>query len=167
MSRAREVRRKECLAMGELVFRDLHCLVVDDEPMILEDLQEMLKSLGVGHVTCARSGATALAKFAAAHRPVDFILCDLNMPDGNGLQLLKSIRTGRVRQSRLDACFIILTGAADRKSIEAAVSLDANGYLVKPITLGKLRQAIIRGRARHFPVSIPRYAQIYVPESNV
>src|SRR5438045_1655021 len=114
--------------MGDTPFSELHCLIADDEPLILLELEEMLRSMGVGRVTRASSGTAALAKMATAGRPVDCVLCDLKMPDGNGLQVLKAIRTGQIRYSRLDACFIMITGVADQEAIKTAIDLDANGY---------------------------------------
>jgi AmiR/NasT family two-component response regulator len=66
---------------------------------------------------------------------------------------------------RMDMCFIMVTGIAEAPLIEAARNLDANGYLVKPIHPDKLRNAIIRGRQRHFPVALERYTKVAVPES--
>jgi DNA-binding NarL/FixJ family response regulator len=153
--------------MGDGLFRDLHFLIVDDEPLILLELDDMLKSMGASHITRAATGAHALAKLAASQRRVDVILCDLNMPDGNGLEVLKAVRTGKVASLRLDICFIMVTAIRDQHLIEAAIALDANGYLVKPIVWEKLRNAIIKGRARHFPVTPTRYATVAVPHNSL
>jgi CheY-like chemotaxis protein len=147
-------------------FKNLHCLIADDEPMILMGLEEMLHEIGVKNVTRAGSGAKVLAELQNTNNPVDCILCDLNMPDGNGLQVLKAIRTGQIKSMRMDMCFIMVTGLAEAPLIEAAKNLDANGYLVKPIEPDKLRSAIIRGRQRHFPVALERYSSVKVPQSN-
>jgi DNA-binding NarL/FixJ family response regulator len=153
--------------MGDGLFRDLHFLIADDEPLILLELDDMLKSMGATHITRATCGDQALAKLGAAQRRVDCVLCDLNMPDGNGLQVLKAIRTGKIASLRLDLCFIMVTAIADRHLIEAAIALDANGYLVKPIAWEKLRNAVIKGRARHFVVEPTRYAMVAVPQSSL
>lgn len=149
--------------MGEAGLKDLHCLIVDDEPLLLLELEEMLRSMGVARVTRAASGTAALDALARVTRPVDCILCDLKMPDGNGLQVLKAIRTGQIKSSRMDACFIMITGVAEQDVIKTAVSLDANGYLVKPVFSEKLRTAIVRARAKHFLVAPERYAAVPVP----
>ena len=149
--------------MEDVLLKNLHCLIADDEPMILMGLEEMLHQLGVKHVTRARSGAKVLSELQNADNPVDCILCDLHMPDGNGLQVLKAIRTGQIKSRRMDMCFIMVTGMTERPLIEAAKNLDANGYLVKPIEPEKLRSAIIRGRQRHFPVALERYNMVKVP----
>lgn len=150
--------------MDDGSFKNIRCLIADDEPMILMGLEEMLHGIGVKHVTRARSGAKVLAELQ--NNPVDCVLCDLNMPDGNGLQVLKAIRTGQIKSMRMDMCFIMVTGIAEAPLIEAAKNLDANGYLVKPIEPEKLKAAIIRGRQRHFPVALERYTKVAVPESH-
>lgn len=147
-------------------FKNLHCLIADDEPLILLGLEEMLHELGVTQITRARSGAKALAQLESLSRPVDCVLCDLNMPDGNGLQVLKAIRTGKIRTSRMDTCFIMITGIAEQAAIEAAAQLDANGYLVKPVIPEKLRTAIVRGRSRYFPIALARYQTVKVPHTH-
>jgi CheY-like chemotaxis protein len=151
--------------MDDVTFKNLHCLIADDDPMILLGLEEMLHELGIANVLRAGTGAKALAKLESLSRPIDCVLCDLNMPDGNGLQVLKAIRTGKIRYSRMDTCFIMVTGIAEQSAIETAAKLDANGYLVKPVVPEKLKSAIIRGRQRHFPISLARYQAVPVPHS--
>jgi CheY-like chemotaxis protein len=167
MSQWSRSAQREASDRDEAVFKELHCLIVDDEPLILLELEDTLRTLGVTRVTRAHSGTTALASLMTVTRPVDCVLCDLNMPDGNGLEVLKAIRTGKIKSSRMDMCFIMITAMADRKLIESAVQLDANGYLVKPVVPDKLRDAILKGRSRHFPVVLSRYTHVPVPHTGL
>ena len=74
----------------------LNFLVVDDQPTNLAMVDALLCSLGASNIVCAKSGSEAVAKLARAHRPMDCPLADFRMPNGNGLQLLKALRTGMV-----------------------------------------------------------------------
>src|SRR5437588_7293603 len=65
-------------------------LVVDDESEIREGLELLLASEGYG-VSSAGTGASGLAKLE--ERPFDLLLLDVSLPDRNGLDLLREIRT--------------------------------------------------------------------------
>jgi two-component system chemotaxis response regulator CheY len=147
----------------EVNVQELSFLVVDDDSLFLGTIAGILQSMGATKILAAVSGSDALSKLATFQRPVDCVLCDLKMPNGNGLQLLQAIRLGMAKPVRPDACFIIITSAADAELIKAAGQLDANGYVVKPVTREKLSAAIARGRARGFPLNVNQYQSIVIP----
>ena len=64
-------------------------LVVDDEPSMLDMLSLLWRAEGY-EVETARSVGEARERLA--ERPVDLVLCDILMPDGNGLELLRRSR---------------------------------------------------------------------------
>jgi CheY-like chemotaxis protein len=142
----------------------LNFLIVDDDDNFLAVLAAVLRALGASRIMTARTGSDALTKLAASKRPVDCVLCDLKMPSGNGLQLLKAIRTGKVKAVRPDICFIFITAAADSEFIQIAAQLDVNGYVVKPVTREKMLPAIVRGRSKAFAIDIKQYETIVVPD---
>lgn len=151
--------------MADIGFKDLHCLIVDDDPTFLHILEGMLRSLGVSKVSRGQSGSNALTILTTAQRAIDVILSDLKMPSGNGLQLLKAIRTGQVPSLRLDACFILVSATASPEPIRTAAALDVSGFLIKPLSQEKLRATILKARNRHFAADPARYSQVSVPES--
>ncbi len=150
--------------MEDSVFKRLHCLIVDDHTKTLRSIDAMLRALGVSRIATARNGAEALMKLDLAKSAVDCILSRLWMPEGNGLQLLKAIRSGQTRSTRVDACFILFSPTADPDAVKVAAGLDAHGVLVKPITAEKLRRAIHSGRARYFAADMARYTAQAVPQ---
>jgi two-component system response regulator YesN len=95
---------------------------------------------------------------------VDVTICDLDMPQGNGLQLLHAIRGAQIRNVRPNCCFIVLTAFASAPLIALAGRLDANGYLIKPVTADKLRDAIVKARSRVVPIDPGKYANVTVPD---
>jgi CheY-like chemotaxis protein len=142
----------------------LHVLIVDDDAPFLDLVQALLNSIGVVHVTRATSGREAFEKLNAATRVVDVILCDYQMAQGTGLELLWVVRTGQVHSVRPDACFVLLTASGEHETVAAAAQLDVSGYLVKPVTPQKLRAAISQGRKRAIKIDFARYKQVQLPQ---
>jgi DNA-binding NarL/FixJ family response regulator len=143
--------------------QDLHILLVDDDNAFLDLIQAMLKAIGVGHITRASSGRDAFEKLMASARVVDVILCDQNMAQGTGLELLWVVRTAQIKSVRPDACFLLLTASGDHETVGLAARLDVSGYLIKPVTPQKLRTAIVQGRKRAIKIDIAKYKQVQLP----
>lgn len=143
---------------------ELHVLLVDDDNTFLDLIQAMLKSIGVGHVSRATSGRAAFEALLSGARVVDVILCDQNMAEGTGLELLWVVRTGQVKAFRPDACFLLLTATGDHETVGLAGRLDVSGYLIKPVTPQKLRAAISVGRKRAIKIDFARYKQVQLPQ---
>jgi len=125
-------------------------VIVDDEPVILEMLSAVFEDEPY-EVVAVPDGASARAAFADGG--VDVLLTDKNLPDINGLQLLRE-----ARQSTPDVEVIIITGYASLDTALEAMQLGAFDYIVKPPksifdVLRKVnqafgRQAIIRENRR-------------------
>jgi CheY-like chemotaxis protein len=141
----------------------LHILLVDDDMVFLKLLQAMLTKLGVSQITIATNGSDAYAKLAKISKIVDCILCDVSMQAGNGLQLLQSIRQGKIKVIRPDTCFVLVTSSRQPNVVETAGQLDVNGYLVKPVTPQNLHAAIVKARLRPVKVDFERYAKVLLP----
>ena len=111
-------------------------LLVDDSPAVLEVFGRMLGHLG-HHVVEANGGAEALEMYRA-ERP-DGVFLDLTMPDMDGLHVLREI-IGMDPDARV----AMLTSRRDAVTVQAALSAGARDYVVKPATLGRLREACER-----------------------
>ena len=133
----------------------LSVLIVDDEPFQRRVLREVLKTLGSRRITEADSGQLAMLK--VAEYDYDLILSDVQMPGMNGLELLRQIRTGQTPRPR-DTRFIIVTSFSNAEVLGAAMSLDVNGFLVKPIRIGVVREKLERAVQEAFQ---PRAQQDY------
>jgi len=119
------------------VAQQLRVLIVDDTSTSRLLLRDALDQIGVKKVFFATDGEKAL-KFMM-DTPAHLIISDLNMPVMDGMGLLRSIRGYKPTQR---VPFIVLTGQADKQIIENAAKLGVNNYLVKPITVAKLKSAI-------------------------
>lgn len=151
-------------ANENLIKGDFHVLIVDDDAVFLELLEALLKSIGIKRVVRADSGVNAYQYLANLKERVDCIICDLNMANGNGLQLLKEVRIKGFKMVRPDACFIMLTAIAHPLAVKTASQLDVNAYLTKPITPDTLKAAIAKARAYFFPLDFDKYNKVQVPD---
>jgi two-component system chemotaxis response regulator CheY len=75
----------------------------------------------------------------ATVQPLDLIISDFNMPEMDGLGLLRAIR-GHPSARRVP--FILVTGRGDRELVVKAAQAGANNYVVKPFTADILRNKI-------------------------
>jgi CheY-like chemotaxis protein len=141
----------------------LVCLVVDDSPECRSNLVANLKGVGAKEVLSAASGSEALNLLNLLGRPVDLILSDIRMPSGNGLQLLRALRAGEIQGMRMNATFVLATAYPQVGLIQTAASLDANGFVVKPVDPVKFEAALLKARRIIFPPNPAKAAEIYVP----
>jgi EAL domain-containing protein (putative c-di-GMP-specific phosphodiesterase class I)/CheY-like chemotaxis protein len=116
-------------------------LLVDDEPSVARAMARALSGGGYA-VTVAAGGHDAIGKATSQH--FDAIVSDLVMPDIDGRQLLRTIRT-----RNLDVPFIFLTGSPNLQSAIDAIEYGAFRYLVKPASLEELLTVVGRAVGWH------------------
>ncbi len=105
-------------------------LIIDDERLIRWSLEQTLEKAGY-EVQTAENGATALA--AAREEAPDLVLLDLKLPDLDGIQLLRQLKT-----MYPDTQVVIMTAYADVSTAVEAMRLGAYDYVAKPIDFGNL-----------------------------
>jgi len=104
-------------------------LVIDDEELITKSLLKFLKSKGY-NVTIANSGQAAMEKIKEAD--FDLIICDVRMPEMDGIETIKQIRSCLEKLNKKITPEILITGYADRDKYELAMDLEVTDYLSKP-----------------------------------
>ena len=105
-------------------------LVVDDSRAVRMILSRTLKGLGF-EVREAANGREALEIIAAEQTPVNLVLADWNMPEVNGLELLKQLR----QKPELSSMVVIMvTTETELDQMAAALEAGANEYVMKPFT---------------------------------
>ncbi len=126
----------------EAVAAPARLLVVDDEATILELLSGSLRLAGF-EVVSAASGAGAL-RAAASSRP-DLVLLDVMMPDGDGFEALRRIRSGGS-----EVPVIFLTARDEVRDRVKGFAMGGDDYLTKPFSLeellGRIRAVLKRTR---------------------
>lgn len=108
----------------------LKILYVEDDTEALEELSYFLKKR-VGALTTASNGVEALEVFR--NQSFDAIICDLWMPEMDGLEFVKTIR-----QAGKDTPVLITSAFSDIETILKAVDLGIVKYCVKPIEADEL-----------------------------
>ncbi len=107
----------------------MRVLVVDDEPQILRALRINLNARQFEVITAA-DGATALDA-AKTQRP-DLLILDLGLPDADGVDVIRSLRTWT------DVPIIVLSGRAGSSDKIVALNLGADDYVTKPFNIEEL-----------------------------
>ena len=112
-------------------------LVVDDSSLMRNFAKGSLKQLKLNNVDEAENGEEALLKLKK--EMFDLILSDLHMPNMNGLELLRAVRSD---SNLKDIPFIIMTLDGKKDLLLEAVKEGLNDYLMKPVTAGPLGQKL-------------------------
>ncbi|MET4895191.1 chemotaxis response regulator CheY [Morganella morganii] len=117
--------------------KDLNFLVVDDFSTMRRIVRNLLKELGYNKIEEAEDGVDALEKIRAGQ--IDFVVADWNMPNMDGLELLKTIRTDDALKH---IPVMMVTAEAKKENIIAAAQAGASGYVVKPFTAAILEEKL-------------------------
>ncbi|QFU00089.1 Chemotaxis protein CheY [Halomonas sp. THAF5a] len=117
--------------------KNMSILVVDDFPTMRRIVRSLLKELGFTNVEEAEDGQDALNKLKAGG--FEFVVSDWNMPNLDGLDMLKQIRADDALK---DLPVLMVTAEAKKENIIAAAQAGANGYVVKPFTSATLEEKL-------------------------
>jgi DNA-binding NarL/FixJ family response regulator len=117
-------------------------LIIEDDPSYINIMETILQMEGFS-VRTASDGMTGLV-LARDQRP-DLILCDIMMPDMDGLSLLEALKGDTALTV---TPFIFVTALGDRDDIRRGMSAGADDYLTKPFSADELIAAVT-GRIRH------------------
>ncbi len=114
-------------------------LVVDDFSTMRRIVKNILKQLGYENIDEAEDGAQAYSKLQNGQ--YDFVVSDWNMPNMDGLELLKKIRS----DERLKAMPVLMvTAEAEKEKVITAIQAGVNNYVVKPFTAEVLKEKMDR-----------------------
>lgn len=117
--------------------KNLKILVVDDFPTMRRIIRNLLKDLGYENVDEAEDGVMGLEKLR--NGSFDFVVSDWNMPNLDGLEMLKQIRA----DAKLATMPVLMvTAEAKKENIIAAAQAGASGYVVKPFTAATLEEKL-------------------------
>ncbi|MCI0508795.1 MULTISPECIES: chemotaxis response regulator CheY [Chromohalobacter] len=117
--------------------KNMSILVVDDFPTMRRIVRSLLKELGFNNVDEAEDGQEALNKLRAGG--FEFVVSDWNMPNLDGLSMLKEIRQD---DALSELPVLMVTAEAKKENIIAAAQAGANGYVVKPFTAATLEEKL-------------------------
>ena len=115
----------------------IRCLAIDDEPLALRQLVTYIQRVPFLELAAQCQSALEARKFLA-EEAVDAIFCDINMPDLNGMDFIKSLQAPPL---------IVFTTAYSEYAVEG-FRVNAVDYLLKPFGLDDFRRAANRIKER-------------------
>ena len=120
----------------------IRCLAIDDEPLALQQLITYIGKVPFLELAAQCQSALEARKFLEQDT-VDAIFCDINMPDLNGMDFIKSLQAPPL---------IVFTTAYSEYAVEG-FKVNAVDYLLKPFGLDDFRRAAYRIKERQESVS--------------
>lgn len=115
----------------------LRVLVVEDVPMTRQYLKTMLKQIGVTLTDLVGTLKEAMELFEGKQH--DVVLLDIELPDGNGLEIVEKIKSINDKTR-----VIMVSGTSTPENVKDAVSKGAVGFLTKPFSPANLKDALIK-----------------------
>src|ERR687896_1178800 len=117
-----------------------HVLLVDDDPEQLEWLADLVKAEGF---TVAKASSLRAARIQLTQMRPDVLLTDLQLPDGNGVELVDDLEQREATE------VVMITGHATVESAVNALRAGATDYIVKPVDMERLRSILQRVPGTH------------------
>jgi two-component system chemotaxis response regulator CheY len=114
-------------------------MVVDDFSTMRRIVKNVLKQLGFENIEEAEDGAQALAKLKSGG--YEFMVSDWNMPNMDGLELLKEVRKDPALK---DLPILMVTAEAEKEKVVTAIQAGVNNYIVKPFTAEVFKEKMDR-----------------------
>lgn len=108
---------------------NMKVLIVDDFATMRRIVRNILRQIGFTNMIEAEDGKAALKVLKKEN--VDLILCDWNMPEMPGIDLLKTIKSD---DELKNIPFVMVTAEAQKDNIIEAVKTGVSSYIVKPFT---------------------------------
>ncbi len=133
---------------------ELDILLVDDEPFVLNLASRVLEKLGQRKVDLANGGDDALIKLITRDKPYDLVITDLNMPDLDGVELLRLAHDSGFKGG------VILLSGEDQRMLDTAYGLakahnvNVLGALSKPLNTSELASLLNTYTAQKAPPAL-------------
>src|SRR5262245_4248922 len=129
---------------GSLENGSLSVLVVDDDDLQRQFLARLLARAGIGPLFWATNGRSALETFREEQQPIDVVVCDLLMPEMDGIEFLKQISSEGYKPS------IVISSGADEdtqremETVARTQGLRVLGFIPKPVSVDALLTVLAR-----------------------
>jgi len=115
-------------------------MIVDDSATMRKIVMRTVRMSGLefDNIEEAGNGAEAIEKLSSS--PVDIVLCDVNMPEMGGLEMVKKVRTELPTCN--DTKIIMVSTESSQELIDGVINDGANGYVTKPFTPEKFQEKL-------------------------
>lgn len=136
----------------DTIDKNIRVLIVDDYAATRDLIRAILRSVGFTEMSQAENGADAITLLHGEQ--FDLIICDWNMPQVTGLEVLKMVRDNPIHRN---VAFIMLTAEAYKESIVAALEAGVTDYIAKPFTAEVLLSKIaVAMKGKKATPSVPK-----------
>lgn len=115
----------------------MRVLIVEDSTTMRRIIRNNLKFAGYDDAVEAGNGVEGLACLAADR--IDLVITDWNMPEMNGLEFVKTVRT---TDQHKNIPILMITTVAEKDEIMVALTAGVNNYIVKPFDAETLKKKI-------------------------
>ena len=129
-------RPKKVLSNDEVLFNNIHALIVEDNPINQKMIQHTLKNMGISS-ECANNGQEGVDAYVANSHKYDVIFMDIQMPVLNGVDATKAILKYETSSNVTHTPIIAVTANALKGDRERFISEGMDEYVSKPINLKK------------------------------
>jgi CheY-like chemotaxis protein len=140
---------------GGLENGSLSVLVVDDDDLQRQFLARLLARAGIGPLFWATNGRSALEAFREEQQPIDVVVCDLLMPEMDGIEFLKQVSDEGYNPS------IVISSGADEdtqremETMARTRGLRVLGFIPKPVSVDALLTVLARHGSQDVPADTP------------
>lgn len=125
--------------MHPLTYEDLDILVIDDDPFILDIIALSLNNIGIDRISTATNGREALALLDSPDTGFNLLLCDLNMPEMDGVELLRHIADRQYTGNIIILSAEDLTILNTVKNLAQKLKLNILGAVEKPLDINQFK----------------------------
>jgi len=133
--------------MQRIIDQTIKVMIVEDDPIILDRLSSVVQN-NDKLTLHARASTVANATGAILKEPPDVLLVDLDLPDGNGLEIIEL-----VHKNSYDTAMMVISVFGDEWHILKAIAAGASGYLLKDDESIQIETAIIDIAGGGAPIS--------------
>ena len=112
-----------------MIDQNMKILVVDDFSTMRRIVKNLLRQIGYSNIDEAEDGVHAYLK--SKNGGYSFVVSDWNMPNMDGLDLLKKVRSDPELK---DLPILMVTAEAEKEKVITAIQAGVNNYIVKPFT---------------------------------
>jgi two-component system, chemotaxis family, chemotaxis protein CheY len=133
---------------------DTRFLVVDDFKTMRSIVKKTLQNMGYTNLEEAEDGAKAYQAMNQAFtqgKPFGCIVCDWNMPNLSGLELLRKVRSDANFKT---LPFVLVTAENEQKQVIEAAKAGVSNYIVKPFTPNDFQAKMKLVYSKHFPAKV-------------
>ena len=116
----------------------IRCIIIDDEPLALQQMESYVKKITYLELVAACQSAIDAKEVLEKHK-IDVMFCDINLPELNGLDLVKSLDNPPM---------VVFTTAYSEYAVEG-FQLEAIDYLLKPFGFDDMKRAADKLKKRY------------------